>query len=68
MSSPRLEAAWAFGDRYRVKLGSHNLFPAYPDRGEFEVCCGRIYRSDSLLPWQGRSVYLQFAASFQLSQ
>ena len=24
-----------------------------------------IYRSDSLLPWQGRSVYLQFAASLQ---
>ena len=60
-----LEATWAFGDRYRLKFGSHNLFDTYPDRGEFEVCCGRIYRSDSLLPWQGRSVYLQFAASFQ---
>ena len=60
-----VEATWAFADRYRVKLGSHNLFDTYPDRGEFEVCCGRIYRSDSLLPWQGRSVYLQFAASLQ---
>ena len=63
-----VEAVWAFGDRYRLKLGSQNLFDTYPDRGEFEVCCGRIYRSDSLLPWQGRSVYLQFAASFQLAQ
>ncbi len=59
-----LEATWSLGDRYRLKLGSHNLFDEYPDRGEFEVCCGRIYRSDSLLPWQGRSVYLQFAASW----
>ena len=60
-----VEAARAFGDRYRVKFGAHNLFDTYPDRGEFEVCCGRIYRSDSLLPWQGRSVYLQFSASFR---
>ena len=58
------EATWAFGDRYRLKLGSHNLFDTYPDRGEFEACCGRIYRSDSLLPWQGRSVYLQLSASW----
>ena len=57
------EATWALGDRYRFKLGAHNLFDTYPDPGEFEVCCGRIYRSDSLVPWQGRSVYLQFAAS-----
>ena len=62
------EATWARGDRYRLKLGSHNLFDTYPDRGEFEVCCGRIYRSDSLLSWQGRSVYLQFSASFQSSR
>ena len=58
------EASWAFGDRYRLKFGSHNLFDTYPDRGEFEICCGRIYRSDSLLSWQGRSVYLQFSASW----
>ena len=58
------EATWSFGDRYRLKFGAHNLFDTYPDPGEFEVCCGRIYRSDSLLSWQGRSVYLQFAASW----
>ncbi len=59
-----LEATWSFGDRYRLKFGAHNLFDTYPDPGDFEVCCGRIYRSDSLLSWQGRSVYLQFAASW----
>ncbi|WP_428101449.1 TonB-dependent receptor plug domain-containing protein [Candidatus Rariloculus sp.] len=59
-----VEATWALGDRYRVKIGAHNLFDTYPDAGEFEACCGRIYRSDSLIPWQGTSVYLQFAASW----
>ena len=58
------EGAWAFGDHYRLKLGAQNLLDTYPDPGAFEVCCGRIYRSDSLVSWQGRSVYLQFAASW----
>ncbi len=53
------EATWTFGDRYAVKLGAENVFDAYPDRGDFEVCCGRIYRSDSIVPWQGTLVYLQ---------
>ncbi len=54
-----VEAAWTFRDRYAVKLGVENVFDNYPDKGAFEVCCGRIYRSDSIMPWQGTLLYLQ---------
>ncbi len=54
-----VEASWTLQDRYAIKLGAQNLFDNYPDPGEFEVCCGRIYRSDSVPPWQGAFVYLQ---------
>ena len=58
-----VEATWSFQDRYAVKLGVQNLFDNYPDPGEFETCCGRIYRSDSVPPWQGTLVYLQASVS-----
>ena len=53
------EATWTFRDRYAIKFGAQNIFDNYPDAGEFEVCCGRIYRRDSVPPWQGALVYLQ---------
>ena len=57
------EATWHFADRYSLTVGGRNLFDTYPERGEFETCCGRIYRSDSLVPWQGTSLYLQLQVS-----
>ena len=57
------EATWRFTERYSLTLGGRNLFDTYPGRGEFETCCGRLYRSDSLVPWQGTSLYLQFLVS-----
>ena len=57
------EATWHFGERYSLTAGGRNLFDTYPERGEFETCCGRIYRSDSLVPWQGTSLYLQLLVS-----
>ena len=57
------ELSWTFRDRYAVKLGAQNLLDNYPDPGAFEVCCGRIYRSDSVPPWQGALVYLQASVS-----
>ena len=44
---------------FSLKAGVQNVFDNYPDPGEFEVCCGRIYRSDSVTPWQGALFYLQ---------
>ena len=58
-----LEVNATFRARYALKLGVENLFDNYPDRGDFEVCCGRIYRSDSIMPWQGRLFYAQIGVS-----
>lgn len=38
---------------YVVTASVTNAFDAEPDRAQFEACCGRIVRSDSLVPWQG---------------
>lgn len=54
-----IESTFTFRERFSAKFGVQNLFDSYPDKGEFEVCCGRIYRSDSIVPWQGRFYYLQ---------
>lgn len=54
-----LEAAVSFRNRYALKVGVENVFDNYPDRGDFETCCGRIYRSDSIVPWQGTLFYAQ---------
>ena len=54
-----LETTVSFRDRFALKLGVENLFDNYPDPGAFEVCCGRIYRSDSIVPWQGTLYYAQ---------
>ena len=51
-------------DNYRVTLGGQNIFDQFPDKGQFETCCGRIYRSDSIPDWQGQLWYLQASAQF----
>ena len=58
------EATWRFGARYSLTLGGRNrVRTTYPGAGEFETCCGRLYRSDSVVPWQGTSLYLQLLVS-----
>ena len=38
---------------YTITAAVTNAFDAVPDTAQFEACCGRIVRSDSLVPWQG---------------
>ena len=59
-----LELSYTFMDNYRVTLGGQNIFDQFPDKGQFETCCGRIYRSDSIPDWQGQLWYLQASAQF----
>lgn len=40
-------------ENYTITAAVTNAFDAVPDRAQFEACCGRIVRSDSLVPWQG---------------
>lgn len=40
-------------ENFTVTAAVTNAFDAVPDTAQFEACCGRIVRSDSLVPWQG---------------
>ena len=53
------EVTRTWREAFSLKAGVQNIFDNYPDPGQFEVCCGRIYRSDSVTPWQGALFYLQ---------
>ena len=59
------ELAWLLRDRYALKAGAQNLLDNYPDRADFETCCGRIYWRRSAVPWQGALVYLQVGVSIR---
>ena len=54
----------SFGNAMQLEIGVENVFDNYPAPGQFESCCGRIYRSDSIVPWQGSLVYLQLQTTF----
>ncbi len=60
-----LEAAYRVNETYQIAAGVRNLFDNYPDEGEIgETCCGRIYRSDSVVDWQGGFYYVKATATF----
>ncbi|MEM9843047.1 MAG: TonB-dependent receptor, partial [Pseudomonadota bacterium] len=59
-----LEGTYDINDIFSITVGARNIFDQYPDEGEFEVCCGRIYRSDSVVDWQGGYYYTRLAAKF----
>ena len=59
-----VEVAWRFGDHYRLKLGAENVFDNYPDAAIYETCCGMVYRRDSIVPWHGALLYMQFGVRF----
>lgn len=54
-----VSSAVNFKNGMKLEFGVENIFDNYPARGQFESCCGRIYRSDSMVPWQGALWYLQ---------
>jgi len=58
-----VNATWNITDQYSVTVGGQNVFDNFPDRGEFEVCCGREFRSDSVVSWQGAFYFLRFSAN-----
>lgn len=60
-----IEASYDLSDAVKVSLGVRNLFDEYPAPGEIgETCCGRIYRSDSIVDWQGGYYYARVRADF----
>ncbi len=60
-----LEASFDVDEYFTLAVGARNIFDEYPDAGTMgETCCGRIYRSDSIIDWQGGYYYLKATADF----
>lgn len=60
-----VEATYALSENLSLSAGVRNLFDNYPDAGTMgETCCGRIYRSDSVVDWQGSYYYTRLVARF----
>ena len=60
-----VEASYQISDAVRLSLGARNVFDEYPDAADPAIgdsCCGRIYRSDSSVDWQGGYYYLKLRA------
>ncbi|MEM9938719.1 MAG: TonB-dependent receptor [Pseudomonadota bacterium] len=60
-----IEGAYEVSDVLTLALGVRNVTDEYPDEGTIgETCCGRIYRSDSIVDWQGGFYYAKAVAKF----
>lgn len=62
-----LELTYHISESLSLSAGARNLFDEYPDAGTDEMgetCCGRIYRSDSIVDWQGGYYYTKLNYTF----
>lgn len=63
-----LEASYAYDDTTKFTIGARNITNEYPYEPDYnnlrETGNGRIYRSDSIVDWQGGFVYLKATKSF----
>lgn len=62
-----IEVQYEITEATSVALGVRNVFDEYPDPGEYrlrETSNGRIYRSDSIVDWQGGFAYLKAVHTF----
>lgn len=51
-----LEGSYRFNESLSLTVGGRNIFDEYPDEADEDIndyCCGRIYSSNSIVPWQG---------------
>ena len=47
-----------------ITVGVRNLFDTYPQYDEIEASNGRLYRSDSIVDWQGGYYYTKLEYTF----
>lgn len=60
-----IEATYDFDEFLSLSAGARNVFDEYPAPGTIgETCCGRVYRSDSVVDWQGGYYYVKAVTKF----
>jgi len=62
-----LEGSYQINDNWRVTAGGRNIFDQYPDKISKvlnDYCCGRVYDSGSVVPWQGGYYFGRVTVSF----
>jgi iron complex outermembrane receptor protein len=64
-----LEASYAFNDNWSFSLGGRNILDQYPDQiarhvDNNDYCCGRVYNSTAVVPWQGGYYYGALRVNF----
>lgn len=62
-----VEGSYDLNEAITLSVGARNLLDEYPDSGDpaiGDTCCGRIYRSDSEVDWQGGFYYVRAVAKF----
>jgi len=60
-----LEAQWQINDMFRISAGGRNIFDEYPPRDTIsDYCCGRVYSSGTVVPWQGGYYFARLTADF----
>ena len=60
-----LEGQWQISDMFKLSAGARNLFDEYPDTDTIsDYCCGRVYSSGTVVPWQGGYYYARLRADF----
>ncbi len=64
-----LEGSWQINDNLRASIGGRNLFDEFPDEvdrvaSDNDYCCGRVYQSGSVVPWQGGYYYARLRFGF----
>jgi len=65
-----LDLSYQVNDNWRVSVGGRNILDKYPDKtdrvaSDNDQCCGRDYRSGSLVPWMGGYLYARVSMSYQ---
>lgn len=58
-----MSVGWSVNDSITATLGGRNVLETYPDVGNLNTCCGRIY-PETAADWYGRYVYLNLNANF----
>ncbi|QNE05956.1 TonB-dependent receptor plug domain-containing protein [Croceicoccus marinus] len=59
-----VEGSYSLTDLITLSVGARNIFDNYPDKADFEYCCGRVYNSGSTVDWMGGYYYARIRARF----